>query len=373
MGKLLPFVIIVLILAYLSDYSTKRLKQDTNYKDRFFFFIILLCFFYFVGLRVAYNDTGTYINIYNAASDSVNDIFKINYFLIGQYPGFNAVNIIMRSMGFTQYDFIFTYSVFYLSVFFWFMRKHSKSFLFAIFLYITIGQLGFALAAIKQCTAVAFCLIATNAFFNKKKFKYVVFVLIASLFHPYAILYFILPFLGFTPWSRRTYLFLTVFLISGFALQGLLIGGIFNVSTMIGGKYSTNSFSGEGLSIFRVMIAWVPLVLSIFVRKEISEQNNPRVNLFINLMMLNAGITFIGLFGTANYFVRLAYYFEIFQIISLPYILSLFDDRNRRVLTLFAILGYALYFVYSNAISTTFDSAYARIKLSTFLSNKDIL
>lgn len=373
MLKLLPFVIIVLILAYLSDYSTKRLKQDTNYKDRFFFFILLLCFFYFVGLRVAYNDTGNYINTYNRASDSINDIFKINYFLIGQYPGFSSVNIIMRSLGFTQYDFILAYSVFYLSVFFWFLRKYSKSFLFSVFLFITIGQLGFSLAAIKQCTAVAFCLIATDAFLNKKKVKYVVFVLIAALFHPYSLLYFILPLLRFTPWSRKTYLFLAVFFVSGIALQTLLIGGIFDVATMIGGKYSTDSFSGEGLSIFRVLIAWVPLVLSIFVRKEIGELNDTKVKLFINLMMINAGITFIALFGTANYFVRLAYYFEIFQVLSLPYILSLFDDKTRRILTMFAIIGYSLYFVYSNAISTSFDLAYARIKLSTFFSNRNIL
>lgn len=366
MEKLLPFVICVLLLAYLSDYNTKgQLKRDTGYKDRFFFFIILLSFFYFVGLRIAYNDTSTYISGYNHTSDSIRDILSINYLLIGQYPGFEAVNIIMRSIGFTQYSFILAYSVFYLSVFLWFMRKYSKSMLFAVFLFIAIGQLGFALAAIKQCTAVAFCLIATDAFLNKKKVKYVLFIIIAALFHPYALLYFVLPFLGFTPWSKKTYLFLTVFLVSGIALQGLLIGGIFDVATMIGGKYSTNEFSGEGLSVFRVLIAWVPLVLSIFVRKEIGELNNTKVNLFINLMMINAGITFIGLFGTANYFIRLAYYFEIFQVISLPFILSLFDDKSRRVLTIFAIIGYSLYFVYSNAIAANFDSVYARIKLST--------
>ncbi len=366
MGKLLPFVIFVLILAYLSDNNTKgQLKQDTGHKDRFFFFIILLFFIYFVGLRVAYNDTATYIGSYNQTSDSVSDIFKINYFLIGQYPGLEAVNILMRSMGFTQYDFIFTYSVFYLSVFLWFMRKYSKSLLFSVFLFITIGQLGFALAAIKQCTAVAFCLIATDAFLNKKKVKYILFVLIAALFHPYSVLYFILPILKFTPWSKRTYLLLSVSFVAGIALQGFLLGGIFDIATMIGGNYSTRSFGGEGLSIFRALIAWVPLVLSIFVRKEISELNNAAVNLFINLMMINAGITFIALFGTANYFIRLAYYFEIFQVISLPYILSLFDDKSRRALTVFAIIGYSLYFIYSNTIAISFDLVYARIKLST--------
>ena len=373
MEKLLPFVIVVLILAYLSDYNTKgQLKRDTGHKDRFFFFILLLCFFYFVGLRVAYNDTDTYIGSYNKTSANIQDVFSINFFLIGQYPGFSSVNIIMRSLGFTQYDFILAYSVFYLSVFFWFLRKYSKSLLFSIFLFITIGQLGFSLAAIKQCTAVAFCLIATDAFLNKKKVKYVVFVFIAALFHPYSLLYFILPLLRFTPWSRKTYLFLAVFFVSGIALQTLLIGGVFDVATMIGGKYSTDSFSGEGLSVFRVLIAWVPLVLSIFVRKEIGELNDTKVNLFLNLMMINAGITFIALFGTANYFVRLAYYFEIFQVLSLPYILSLFDDKTRRILTMFAIIGYSLYFVYSNAISTSFDLAYARIKFSTLFEKHNL-
>lgn len=372
MWSLLPFVIFVLIFAYLSDLINKgRLENNGQNKERLFFVIMLMAFIYFVGLRVAYNDTHTYINIYNSSPTDIKAIQNIDFLKIGNYPGYRAVNILMRSMGFTHNHHILVYSAFYLSVYLWFIRKYSKSLLFSIFLYITIGQLSFALAAMKQCTAVAFCLIATDAFLNNRKIKYVLFIIIATLFHPYSVLFFVLPLLKFTPWSKKTYIFLAVFFVSGIALQGLLIGGIFNVSTMIGGNYSTTSFSGEGLSAFRVLIAWVPLALSLFVRKKISELNNSTVNLFINLMMINAGITFIALFGTANYFIRLAYYFEIFQVISLPYILSMFEGNQKRILTSLSVIGYLMYFVYTNAIASTFDNNYARIKLST-LFNRDI-
>jgi hypothetical protein len=61
-------------------------------------------------------------------------------------------------------------------------------------------------------------------------------------------------------------------------------------------------------------------------------------------------IMFIGLFGTANTFARLANYFLIFQTISLPYLISLMSKTNRRLLTGMAVVLFSIYFLYSNSI-----------------------
>ena len=41
---------------------------------------------------------------------------------------------------------------------------------------------------------------------------------------------------------------------------------------------------------------------------------------------------FIALFGTANYFARLANYFLIFQTLALPWMLSYFDYKSKKTL-----------------------------------------
>lgn len=86
------------------------------------------------------------------------------------------------------------------------------------------------------------------------------------------------------------------------------------------------------------------------------------------LSMLNGAIMFDGLFGTANYFARLANYFLIFQSLSLPWMLKKIGSRDGKVLTALLVLGYAAYFYYANAINQPFDHYFARLSLAEYFA-----
>ena len=88
----------------------------------------------------------------------------------------------------------------------------------------------------------------------------------------------------------------------------------------------------------------------------------------MNLTMLNGAIMFVGLFGTANYFGRLANYFLLFQSLSLPWMLKKIGGRDRRMLTILMVLGFAAYFYYANVINQPFDQDFARLSLAEYLS-----
>ena len=77
---------------------------------------------------------------------------------------------------------------------------------------------------------------------------------------------------------------------------------------------------------------------------------------------------FVALFGTANYFARLANYFVPFQALAIPWLLKLFDQRGRRSMMFLAVLGYSVYFIYSQAVHESFDSCYYGITLWDYLS-----
>ena len=316
----------------------------------------------FVGLRIKYNDTLTYINGYINITNSFSDFNEFNWSL-GANPGFELMNRIFRWFEISSQTFVMIYAVFTICIYMWFIRKYTSNIFVSAFLFFTMGIYTFTMAAIKQTFAVALCLVAVHCALQKKWFSFVVLILIASTFHPYALMYLIVPFLMFKPWTQKTYLLLGTCIVLGIVLQSLF-ENIVSITTLLGEEYTTDSFSGEGVNVFRVLVVWIPVVLSFWTKNFLVKNENSADDLFLNLSMLNAGIMFVALFGTANYFARLANYFLIFQTISLPYIFKFFTEKNKKVLLICSLSGYLLYFYYANAIAQTFDAGF--IKSSVF-------
>ena len=191
-------------------------------------------------------------------------------------------------------------------------------------------------------------------------------MVIAELFHPYSFIYLVVPFLAFRPWSQHTGLLLAGTLVMALSLSRFM-GAIGDLTDAMGFDYSENEFSGAGVNIFRVIVVWVPLVLSYICRRQLHYSQNRVQNMIINLSMMNSVIMFIGLFGTANYFARLANYFLIFQCIALPMILQQFTASSEGQLRILSELGFVGYFYYAEAVANgSFDNDYAFISVADF-------
>lgn len=370
MSKLLPIFIVGIFLAIVSDrraivgfdqYGDKVYKH----KEKFFFAIMVIILAVFVGLRTSYNDTFTYRNMYESLNPGLGQLTSLDYNL-GQNPGFWVVNILLKTLGFSTQNYLMFYALLTITVYLWFIKKYSDNLWLSIFLFFTMGCYTFTMAAIKQCVAVAFCLIATDRMIRNKKLSFVLWVFIASTFHPYSLMYLLVPFLTFKAWSSKTFLLLIIFAILGFSLQSLL-GTVVDITTMLGEEYDASTFTGEGINIFRLAVVWVPVIVSFLVRRYL-RLNNTRVdNIILNLTILNAEIMFIGLFGTANYFGRLANYFLVFQTLCLPHLFKGFTRSSQKMITFFCVLGFVFYFYYANVVNMNFDSGYNLISLKDYL------
>ena len=183
--------------------------------------------------------------------------------------------------------------------------------------------------------------------------------MVGSLFHAYALMYLLVPFLFFRPWSKMTVIMLIVFGTIGFGMQSL-VGTLLNVTDMLGESYDAASFTGEGVNPIRLLVTAVPVFLSFLSAKQIAETEERDQYLITNLTMLNAEIMFVGLFGTANYFARLANYFLPFQAVSIPWLFKHYDYKSQRLLVPIAVFCYFMFFVYSFAVNENFDSSYFR-------------
>ena len=376
MWNFLPVMVIGLILAGLSEYySVSRIMPDGSKvyekKDRLFFFFMVLFFVIFVGLRRYYNDTNVYIRNYEQIP--VYDSFSSTVFAdlnwtLGGCPGFGIIERVMRYFHFSSQSFIMAFSAFTFITFLWFIKKHTCDIFLSVYFFITMEMFTFAMAALRQCAAIAFCLIAIEFFLRRKYFLFVLFVIFGISVHEYAFVFFVVPLLSFKPWSNKTYVFIGVFTVAAIFMRQLL-GSITDIAISVNGMYDKDEFFSAGVNIFRVLVVWVPVVLSFLVKDKFSSEKKAE-NLIINLSMLNATVMFLGLFGTANYFARLANYFLIFQIIALPIILRYFDDNTRKYLTAFSFVGYLAYFVYGNGFAQGgFDANYYGISIFKYLGN----
>ena len=368
MSKLIPITIFSIVMAYLSHRSSEYYTIENKYgrKDWVFFTIMTVGMILFVGLRTNYNDTSTYLNAYKGIKLDVGILDGIKWTEIGGNPGFVVTNRILVRLGAAPQTFLMVYAAATVGIYLWFVRKYTCNLPLSIFMLITFAGYTFALAAIKQCMAMALCMIATDRAINKKYLTFAALVLVASLFHPYALMYLAVPFLFFRPWSYKTALMIGAFAVIGFSLQGLL-GGVLNITDMMGEEYDAASFQGEGVNPFRLAAVSVPVILSFLARESIEKEKDRGQYLILNLSMLNAEIMFVGLFGTANYFARLANYFLPFQAITMPWLFTHFDSRSKRFITIAAVVCYAFFFVYSFSITEQFDLGYYSISFGEYL------
>ncbi|MGM9661051.1 MAG: EpsG family protein [Faecousia sp.] len=354
MLKILPTVLCGLLLAFLSDSQSRYMLDDYGRKcyirkEKLFYFIMTVSFAVFVGLRTRGNDTYVYRQMYENIGDDLSYIADIDWRKVSAAPGLQCYCTLLKSLGASTQDYFMVTALITIGIYLWFIRKYTCNIFLSIFYFVTMGVYGFTMAAIKQTMAVAFLVLATDNAIQRHWLKYLFWVAIAGLFHPYAFIYLVVPFVTFRPWSNSTY-----FLLAGSVLIALFMSRFLSaidvVTDALGYNYTENSFSGEGVNIFRVLVVWVPLVLSFLRKEHLQHSNNRAMNMIVNLMMVNAVIMFVGLFGTANYFARLANYFLIFQTLALPWILGLFGRNDYKALKGMSIICFSAYYFYSAGI-----------------------
>lgn len=371
MWKLVPIFLICLVVAFFSDRFSRKNERLTGYiyKEKFIWIILIVVTAVFVGLRVSYNDTVTYLEIYDYLVNSKFDFSGVEWTFGGNF-GFDIVNIVLKSLGFTNNGYLMVFAIVTYSIYIWFIHKYSTDFLMSIFLFMCL-VFTFPLAAIKQCIAVAFCLIAVDKAINKKWFWFIFWILIAETFHAYAIIYLIVPLMFFLPWQdKRTVMWIVLFFFAGILLRPML-GTLLETTESLGKDYTVEEFSGEGVNPFRLLVTLVPLVMSFILRKQINDpyyEYDRQDNVCLNLSFLNGEIMFIALFGTANYFARLANYFYIFPVIALPRLFNMVKPKWRTPMKVAAIGCYLFFFYYSNVIAgwNPFDVEFVSVPLREF-------
>lgn len=358
-----------LLVAVLIDFRDKSFAaRHSAHRDRVLTCVLIIMLGFFCGLRIWGNDTSEYLEVY----EHLIPTFE-TYDAAKHAPAFSDgwlffyINVALKSWGLSNQDYLMFYAFLTVIPYVLFVRRFSVNMVWGVFMMFATGFYTFCMAAIKQGLATGICLMALPLALDRKWIRFALTVFLGSLIHPYAIVYFITPLMMFRPWRGKTILYILVFVSAGFMLDSL-IGTVLTITDMMGADYSEAEMLGAGVNLFRVAVCFVPMGLTVFYGGALFQDTGEEAHLMFNLAMINALIMFVGIFGTANYFARLANYFLPAQVIIIPWMIQSAHPQDRRWLIPACITGYLGFFYYENAIIRPFDIGYAQMPLWDYLA-----
>ncbi len=337
-------------------------------KADIFMVIVIAWMTCFSFLRTSYNDTLTYIDSFRNAETLVEGFANGTF---TDWTG-NPWSMFYRSL---MHDLTKNYHIYFFFPAFLssfavvkLCKRYSVNPAFSLLIFFSIGTYVMYIAALKQCLAMFFLLLALPYAIDKKYAQFYLLVLVAIFFHTHAFMFAIVPLLLEKPWGKVSWGLLgaTAF---AMATYDFTLGAFMEYAQSIGALVAeVEVFDDHQINILRVLVYWVPALLALIFRKRLFSSSGRTENLFVNMSMVSAFILTIGLVRGANLYARMAAYFEIGTAIALPWMFQkLFTRRSAQFVTIAAAVLYFGYFLYEFSISKDFSSSYSSISLWEFI------
>ena len=233
----------------------------------------------------------------------------------------------------------------------WFATKYSKDLTISLFLYVCMFYYISTFTFFRQAIAMTLIFLAYDYAQNKTPFKFVLAVIMASLFHNTAIVCLLIYPLIHVKLKKVHLLFLVPLLFLGIYFRD----SIFNIVwSIVGGRYnyySNNFSSGSGQSMLLldvVILAFV--IISMFGLKQREEFSSYEKQLMLWLAGMTTFLQGIALsFALMN---RMTQYFAIPLCILLPNLIkSSFKYKDKLLVKLVLMIFGVAFFYYQLKIS----------------------
>ena len=265
-----------------------------------FMIIVIAWMTCFSFLRTGYNDTSNYIHSFLTAQ-SLSEGFTEGTFT--DWTG-NPLSMFYRSLMHEITDSYHIYFFFpaFLSSFavVRLFKRCSVNPAFSLLIFFSIGTYVMYIAALKQCLAMFFLLMALPYAIDKKYVKFYLLVLVAILFHTHAFMFAIVPFLLEKPWGKVSWILLGAMFFAMLTYDTTL-GAFMNYAQSIGALVAEEEvFDDHQINMLRVLVYWVPAILAFVFRRRLFRDSTKTENLFVNMSMVSA---FMGLASFLGYWV----------------------------------------------------------------------
>lgn len=329
-------IYIMLVFIILIEAAFIFIGKSSRVKNKVYTILVFFQLFILSGLRGRNvgSDTEVYLNLF----DNIKNNIHWNEFGERFEYGYLALNRIIGYFFESSQVLLFITSFFIVGVVSLFIYKYSDNIWLSFHLFITLMFFYSSMSAIRYYIAISIILISIKYVYKEKLFKFIICVLIASLFHYTALVFIVVYYINRMKFTRRN--ILTIFLAS-------IIGFIsFNKILSIGlsifpqyVSYLTTSYIGETQlsAVINLIISICLLLLGLILDKKHETLFKYKHMEKIGYSMLLLQIFFAVLALRASLFIRFYNYFAIFNIIYIPMQVKKIKDINLKYIYIYGV------------------------------------
>ncbi|MGG3940326.1 EpsG family protein [Peribacillus psychrosaccharolyticus] len=343
-------IILVIPVLILHEILSSNRKGNNHSRYSIVAWYVILVFVIIIGLRdlasisiehFIHNDEYQYRKSYDLLIGTPFTLSNINSYEWGRYLlDWTLANVFKNSQ-----MWVFCYALITNYLYVRTIKRYVKPFWFGIFLYITVGVFSFQMNQTSSLLSSAILLLGINFIIERKFWKYLLVVIIASGIHFSAWivlpLYFVLNKKFFTK-GTVLWVIISVLFMSGF---NYISNIILPKTPYINYLYEINSEDAYGVNIFRVLIfSSVFIFILIFKEKPL---NYSRVDqYFSNVIVVLLAINITS--AAYVYIYRFNEFFIIALIYMLPRVVYSFQRSVRYPILIVVVIGFLIFGLQQN-------------------------
>lgn len=286
-------------------------------------------------------DYVTYMNGYRAYTNAISWL---------QQPAVNIIAIVSKFIHDDYATWFFIMAIIAIVPVIYIIIKKSERPEIAIFLFVCLGCWHFSFNIVKQCAAAAILLCGYSSLVEKDFKKWVLYCLIASMFHFSGLLMVPVYFLVNIKPSLKL---IAVFLGIGIALL-LFYDKLFDLASFL--KQGRNLVEvyghtrNDSVNIIRVLVNISPGVLAFLYRKNL-DLNDKGFTVLLNMSLLNMALN-IGAMNSI-YLYRICVFTNVFNILFIPALLTRIKAPDRIYITLIMIVLFIIFWWHDLSVGSS--------------------
>lgn len=302
---------------------------------------------FFCGLRSGIADTPAYIEEFQ---NQVSNISLLDFDAIQKDRGYVILEVLFKQFISDDYHvWLFLIACISGGAVMYTLYRYSIDFGMSFFLFIASTQFTWLVNGMRQFIAVSLLFAALTLMLKKKWLLYIVVVLLLSTIHGTAVI--MIPVYFIAQWKPLSFQTMAATVVIAAAGMNIDRFEFLFENTQYEG-YLDTVMQTAGMNAIRFLVAAVPLIIAIAGRRVIREENNRLINICTNMSCFYVAVQFAALFAGANYIGRIAAYFNIYNLILLPWMIKkCFTKRSEGVMKIICIACYCIYFYYQMVIT----------------------
>ena len=333
-------------------------RKTSELKKENWIYIILVTapLVYFATMRDWFGDTTAYLTLFRGMPNGWSEISPYMSTVTKDHGFFFLSSLIRVFVSQNTVVYLAIFAIFQGFALALFFRRYAAHYAISLFLFIASADACmWMFNGMRQFVAVCIILFAVPFILKKKYIPAILVILLASAMHQSALI--MIPFVIIAQgkaWNFKTLLYLAGVLIA--------VAYIGNFTTILNDVLEETQYADvvdnyqawgdDGTNPFRVAVYALPAILSFFLRPHINYENDPVINLSVNMSILSTGLYVISMFSSGLIIGRLPIYTSLFNYVLLPWEIDHgFSESSRKILYVGMFIAYLGFFYYQMHIA----------------------